>query len=417
MHLINSNIFQKRRFRYHARLLYLHVTSPETLSNVLRDIKDTYQQVGLSTQQKKQLDDVYRSCYNELNELLRRLDKYQELNIGTNSLGGTYRRVWKRLKWDQAEMAEIYQRIQSSIHVFSLFSTSLTSQVAFATKERVEQINNTIEDKAWHETLEWLTTVNYATQQSDFLRRRQDGTGKWLLGTDEFQQWINNDNKNILCTGIPGAGKTILTAIVIDHLGEMIQHDRSFGLAYIYCDFRRHREQRVGDVLASLIMQLIQRMSSLPEDIKSLYTQHKRRQTRPKLEELTKNLSVVLGQFSRIFIVVDALDEYSSSNEVLRKLFLELFRLQSNHTVSIFATSRHSPVIQSAFKGCLQQEISAATEDVKAYLCKVTCLSCQTSCQPMLSYRLRLSMQLQKQWMEYFYLLISTSTHWSENLR
>ncbi|GLA41419.1 hypothetical protein AnigIFM63309_009509 [Aspergillus niger] len=305
----------------------------KTLCNVLRDIENTYQQAGLNTKQKKHLDDVYRFCYNDLNELLRRLDKYQELNIGTNSLGGAYRRFWKRLKWDQARMAEMHQRIHSDIHVFSLLSTSLTryarehprkanahvfrnSQVAFATKELVEQIHN---------TMEWLTTVNYATQQEDSLKRRQDGT-------------------------------------------EKCKYDRSVGLAYIYCNFRRHNEQSVDDVLASLIKQLCQRMLSLPEDIKSLYAQHKKRQTWPKLDELSESLSVLLGHFSRIFIVVDALDEYSSRDEALRRLLLELFRLQSNSTVSIFATSRHSPAIQSAFEGCLQQEISAAAEDVRAYL-------------------------------------------------
>ncbi|GLA64539.1 hypothetical protein AtubIFM55763_003304 [Aspergillus tubingensis] len=203
-----------------------------------------------------------------------------------------------------------------------------------------------MEDKAQHKLLEWLTTVNYATQQGEYFKRRQEGTGKWLLGTDKFQQWINNENKNILCTGIPGAGKTMLTAIVIKHLEEKCEHDRSVGLAYIYCNFRRHHEQSVDNILASLIKQLCQRMSFLPEDIKTLYAQHKKRQTRPELDELFESLSVLLGHFSKIFIVVDALDEYSSRDEALRRLLSELFRLQSNST----------------------QEIFAAAEDVEAYL-------------------------------------------------
>lgn len=249
-----------------------------------------------------------------------------------------------------------------------MLTNSEISQVAFTTKELVHRVNNTMEDKAQHKLLEWLTTVNYATQQGEYFKRRQEGTGKWLLGTDKFQQWINNENKNILCTGIPGAGKTMLTAIVIKHLEEKCEHDRSVGLAYIYCNFRRHHEQSVDNILASLIKQLCQRMSFLPEDIKTLYAQHKKRQTRPELDELFESLSVLLGHFSKIFIVVDALDEYSSRDEALRRLLSELFRLQSNSTVSIFATSRHSPVIQSAFDGCLQQEIFAAAEDVEAYL-------------------------------------------------
>ncbi|GLB07263.1 hypothetical protein AtubIFM57258_002592 [Aspergillus tubingensis] len=348
---------------------FRHISeASKTLCNVLRDIKDIYEQAELDTQQEKHLDEISRSCRSGLNELLSKLDEYQELDLRTNSLGGTCRRVWKRLKWDQAEMDEICQRIQSNVQIFNLFSTSLTSQVAFTTKELVHRVNNTMEDKAQHKLLEWLTTVNYATQQGESLDRRQEGTGKWLLGTDKFQQWINTDNKNDICTGIPGAGKTILTAIIIEHLEEKCKRDRNCGLAYIYCNFRRHHEQRVDDILASLIKQLCQRMPSLPEVIKSLFAQHKKQQTRPKLDELSKSLFVVLGYFSRTFIVVDALDEYSSSNEPLRRLLSELFSLQNNRTVSIFATSRHSPIIQSAFDGCLQQVISAAAEDVEAYL-------------------------------------------------
>ncbi|OJI79444.1 hypothetical protein ASPTUDRAFT_130991 [Aspergillus tubingensis CBS 134.48] len=348
---------------------FRHISeASKTLCNVLRDIKDIYEQAELDTQQEKRLDEISRSCRSGLNELLGKLDEYQELDHRTNSLGGTCRRVWKRLKWDQAEMDEICQRIQSNVQIFNLFSTSLTSQVAFTTKELVHRVNNTMEEKAQHELLEWLTTVNYASQQGEYLDRRQEGTGKWLLGTDKFQQWINTDNKNIICTGIPGAGKTILTAIIIEHLEEKCKRDRNCGLAYIYCNFRRHHEQRVDDILASLIKQLCQRMPSLPEDIKSLFAQHKKQQTRPKLDELSKSLFVVLGYFSRTFIVVDALDEYSSSNEPLRRLLSELFSLQNNRTVSIFATSRHSPIIQSVFDGCLQQVISAAAEDVEAYL-------------------------------------------------
>lgn len=127
MHQTNSDIFQKRKDQYHARLFRdLYVASSKTLCNVLRDIKDIYEQAELDTQQEKHLDEISRSCRSGLNELLSKLDEYQELDLRTNSLGGTCRRVWKRLKWDQAEMDEICQRIQSNVQIYNLFSTSLT---------------------------------------------------------------------------------------------------------------------------------------------------------------------------------------------------------------------------------------------------------------------------------------------------
>jgi hypothetical protein len=35
--------------------------------------------------------------------------------------------------------------------------------------------------------LNWLTPIDYATQQSDFIGRRQEGTGQWLLDSAKFQ--------------------------------------------------------------------------------------------------------------------------------------------------------------------------------------------------------------------------------------
>jgi hypothetical protein len=34
--------------------------------------------------------------------------------------------------------------------------------------------------------LDWLTPINYDPQQSDYLKRRQPGTGQWLLDSAEY---------------------------------------------------------------------------------------------------------------------------------------------------------------------------------------------------------------------------------------
>lgn len=57
-----------------------------------------------------------------------------------------------------------------------------------------------------HQTiLDWLTPINYSTQQSDFISRRQAGTGKWLLGTAEYRAWIENKKTTLFCPGIPNS--------------------------------------------------------------------------------------------------------------------------------------------------------------------------------------------------------------------
>jgi hypothetical protein len=104
--------------------------------------------------------------------------------------------------------------------------------------------------------LDWLTSIGYAPQQGDFISRRQEGTGQWLLNSDEFQVWINQRRRTLFCPGTPGAGKTILTSIVIDDLDTRFQSNTSVGIAYIYYNFRQQDEQKAEDLLASLLKQL-----------------------------------------------------------------------------------------------------------------------------------------------------------------
>jgi Cdc6-like AAA superfamily ATPase len=104
--------------------------------------------------------------------------------------------------------------------------------------------------------LDWITAIDCDPQQSDFINRRQAGTGQWLLDSAEFQAWMEANKQTVFCPGIPGAGKTILTSIVIDELFTRFGNDENVCIAYIYCNFWRHDEQTAGDLLASLLKQL-----------------------------------------------------------------------------------------------------------------------------------------------------------------
>src|SRR5436305_14989008 len=73
--------------------------------------------------------------------------------------------------------------------------------------------------------VDWLTPIDYAPQQSDFISRRHEGTGQWLLNSNEFEEWVNRNKRTLFCSGMPGAGKTIITSIVIEHLWTKFQND------------------------------------------------------------------------------------------------------------------------------------------------------------------------------------------------
>jgi Cdc6-like AAA superfamily ATPase len=219
-----------------------------------------------------------------------------------------------------------------------------------------------------HQTiLDSLTPIDYAPQQNDFINRRQAGTGQWLLESTDFQEWMET-GKTLFCPGIPGAGKTILTSVVVKELNTRFQNDKSISVAYLYCNFRRQDEQKAEGLLASLLKQLTQGQSSLPDSVKSLYDSHKDKRTRPSFDEISRTLQSVAAMYSRVFIIVDALDECQVSDGCRMRFLSDIFNLQTKCQASLFATSRFIPEISEKFRDCMQLEIRASNQDVQRYL-------------------------------------------------
>src|SRR4029077_17744275 len=116
--------------------------------------------------------------------------------------------------------------------------------------------------------------------------------------------------------------------------------------------------------------QFAQRMPAIPECVMKLYSDHKRNQTRPSFGEISTALHSVISGYSRCFIVIDALDEYSATFGVVFQFMEELFGLQAKTSSSLFATSRPIFNIPEEFKRRQSTvlEIHASNEDMRRYL-------------------------------------------------
>jgi ankyrin repeat protein len=269
--------------------------------------------------------------------------------------------MWKRLKWEPEDIKQLRNRIGTNISLLNAFAGRLT-------RDNVVTLLRSQEDQGRQTILDWITSIDYASQQSDFISRRQAGTGQWLLDSAEFIAWIGTDKRILFCPGIPGAGKTMLTSIVIEEIFIRFENDPSIGIAYLYCDYRRQHKQRFEDLVASLLKQFVQGQPSIPDSVKTLYDRHKDRRTRPSLNELWGLLQTVVAGYSRVFIIVDALDEYQISDGCRQRLLLGLLDLHAKCNAHLFATSRHISSIEQEFEGGLKLEIRSNEEDVRRYL-------------------------------------------------
>jgi hypothetical protein len=289
---------------------------------VLQDAEVVLLEQEPNSQEKTDLKGIVDGCRNVLDELERTLDKYSELESKQKSVGKRVKRAWKRLMWEPEDIRALRGCINSNAILLNVFSARFT-------RDNVVKLVRYQDDQERQSVLDWLSLVDYATQQSDFISRTQAGTGQWLLDSAEYQAWLKISKQTLFFPGIPGAGKTILTAIVIDDLNTRFQNDPRIRIAYPYCNFRRRDEQKAKDLLASLLNQLSQGRSSLPDNIKAFYNHHKDKRTRPSFNEISRTLQSVATMYSRAFIIVDVLDECQVSDGCRSRFLSEIFNLQA----------------------------------------------------------------------------------------
>jgi hypothetical protein len=107
-------------------VLIVRFDSMKVLSNVLRDVDDVLPQRDLTSQQKKDLDEIAQGCYNVLKRPGETLDKYQELDSSVKGIRGKSRGIWKIFQWDQGEIDQFRNRIGLNISAFSTFHGRIT---------------------------------------------------------------------------------------------------------------------------------------------------------------------------------------------------------------------------------------------------------------------------------------------------
>ncbi|KAF1996905.1 hypothetical protein P154DRAFT_397109, partial [Amniculicola lignicola CBS 123094] len=300
--------------------------------------------------------------------------------------GGRLKKAGDMLMWKfkKEEMASIFGRIErlktlveialQRDHFYKVALLTYISKLSRAIKADTEAIKSDLDcvrtrgDNAEHRRLlEWISSTNYPAQQSDIIKRRQEGTCQWFLAAPQLARWLSEPQATLFCPGIPGAGKTMVASTAIDHLLNSVQSS-SHGVAYVYCNYKAQEEQDVSGIMAAILKQLVQGRLSIIEPVERLHKQHVDRVTRPSLNEVLSALRDVLARYSTVYIVIDALDECRDSDGTRGQLLARLRELQARIDVRLLVTSRFMPGIVDAFKDALKLEVRASNEDVKRFV-------------------------------------------------
>ncbi|RYP10462.1 hypothetical protein DL764_000645 [Monosporascus ibericus] len=293
---------------------------------------------------------MWRLSKEELISILARMERLKGL-------------VQIALEMDHFKLSQEIKRSMDTIHRESEAIKDNTNSV----RKSVDAIQQDQNRERHDMIMRWLSSTDFPAQQFDLIARRQEGTGVWFLNSPEFAGWIHGSKQTLFCPGIPGAGKTMVAAIAIDHLLRTMQSN-TIGVAYIYCNYKAQADQTTTSLLAAILKQLAQARPCAAEPVARLHNQHADRRTRPSLEEIISALRSVLTIYSSVYVVVDALDECAYKDGTRSQLLANLRDLQSKTDMRLMVTSRFIPEIETEFRSMPTLEVRASGTDVKRFV-------------------------------------------------
>ncbi|THX39743.1 hypothetical protein D6D10_04047 [Aureobasidium pullulans] len=159
--------------------------------------------------------------------------------------------------------------------------------------------------KAREEFLRWLSPHNFEHKQNEIFKTKHQGTGDWLLQTEQFSNWEKATTSQLLwCHGKPGAGKSVLASHVINHL-QKNQTVNQTGLCFAYFSFTDPTFHGAAPLTLALLKQLCQQRRSVPD----ILSKAKQEAREPASVSSAETFVEVARSFQQIFVVIDGLDE------------------------------------------------------------------------------------------------------------
>ncbi|KAJ7697694.1 ankyrin repeat-containing domain protein [Mycena rosella] len=337
------------------------------LRNLTTDVLDTVSELGnLMRGHRDQVPS--HALATALRNLTQQMERIREgcqriaLAQRTSGIPGlTELKSWLNRDKIEAEIDRLKEHRNECYAQFTLFSTARTE---WTTLQIVDMSARKEDDVQRINIIEWLSPINFFQRQADIFRTLQAGTGQWLLADTQFKNWACGSGQMLWCHGMPGAGKTVLASLVVNHLKAQVQNS-DIAVGYIYLNHKETETQTLSNLLGSLWKQLILG-NPLPSKVHDLYKHHCERHTRPSLDEFREIVDSAVAQYSKVYLVVDALDEYP---EDLRLLLLEYLSTMGS-TVNLLVTSRPHISIDFFFPNTKLQhiEIHATEEDIRQYI-------------------------------------------------
>jgi Cdc6-like AAA superfamily ATPase len=258
-----------------------------------------------------------------------------------------------------------YAAMSATAYTKDLLSTMVSSQIE--QQERIREVNET---ERLRRIFEWLSPPDPSTNHTKALETRHLGTGLWFIHGDVFKEWKRRPSSFLWLHGMAGCGKTVLTSTIIARLEQDMTDEEV--LLYFYFDFMDTDKQSLNSMLRSLVKQLSKERPHTSRFLYHLWASHDQGSRRPSTKSLQSALQSMLSGISNVSIVLDALDESTTSNDLLAWL-KTLVRSKTNNC-RLLVTSRWEQDIELALQSWtsveerITMQQNEVEDDLAAYI-------------------------------------------------
>jgi hypothetical protein len=153
----------------------------------------------------------------------------------------------------------------------------------------------------------------------------------------------------------------IFSAIAVHHLRS--DRDPHIGVAAIYLNHMESDAHSPSELLKSLWRQLVLG-KFISSAVQELYDEHYEPRTRSSIDEDHTVLCSIISEYSKVFILVDALDEYPTMERCLLLRYLSAL----GPAVNLMLTSRPHIELDDVISHFTTLEIRATENDIREYL-------------------------------------------------
>lgn len=201
----------------------------------------------------------------------------------------------QRSRQEQAQAAEILRREEAEQWERSRREAAEEREKAARARERE------IKEQKRAAMIDWLSPLSFQARQSELYNQciQQNVSIPSLLAAPEFDAWTSGPPWMLQCVGEPGAGKTLLCALVIERLKTMFRK-RNIPILCIYLNYKESSIQTLDNLISSLLKQLLQHPDA---EFKSLEAKRlflgAENESRPTLDDFYEAFRAEIRHFER----------------------------------------------------------------------------------------------------------------------